>query len=149
MAFVIEHYSCLLLELEPTTWKMLQFMLFNLNLIRMFELAWIGWQVTYSAVYVWVLVGLFPLFPLGAQGILETFFLLQFLNLRNSVGLLGWVIRPSHGRYLTQTQNKHRHPRLDWDSNPRSKRLTVRPLCSAIWVLIQPISLYELDWTVL
>jgi hypothetical protein len=28
---------------------------------------------------------------------------LQFLNLRHSVGLLGRVIRPSQGRYLTQT----------------------------------------------
>jgi hypothetical protein len=32
----------------------------------------------------------------------------KFLNLRHSVGLLGRVISPSQGRYLTQTQNKHR-----------------------------------------
>jgi hypothetical protein len=41
---------------------------------------------------------------------------LQFLNLRQLVGLLGWDISPSQGRYLTQTQNKHRHPCLEWDS---------------------------------
>jgi hypothetical protein len=52
----------------------------------------------------------------------KRFVSLQFLNLRHSVGLLGRVISPSQGRYLTQTQNKHRHPCLEWDSNPRSLR---------------------------
>jgi hypothetical protein len=33
---------------------------------------------------------------------------LQFLNLTHSVGLLGRVISPSQGRYLTQTQNKRK-----------------------------------------
>jgi hypothetical protein len=33
---------------------------------------------------------------------------LQFLNLRHSVGLLGRVISPSQGRYLTLIQNKHK-----------------------------------------
>jgi hypothetical protein len=37
---------------------------------------------------------------------------LQFLNLRHSVGFLGRVIRSSQGRYLTQTQNEHRHPTI-------------------------------------
>jgi hypothetical protein len=46
---------------------------------------------------------------------------LQFLNLRHSVGLLGRVISPSQGRYLTETHNKHRHQFLEWDSNPRSR----------------------------
>jgi hypothetical protein len=32
----------------------------------------------------------------------------SFFNLRHSAGLLGRVISPSQGRYLTQTQNKHR-----------------------------------------
>jgi hypothetical protein len=32
---------------------------------------------------------------------------LQFLNLRQSVGLFGRGISPLQGRYLTQTQNKH------------------------------------------
>jgi hypothetical protein len=36
----------------------------------------------------------------------ERFVSLKFLNLRHSVGLLGRVISPSQGRYLTQTQNK-------------------------------------------
>jgi hypothetical protein len=38
----------------------------------------------------------------------KRFVSLQFLNLRHSVGLLELVISPSQGRYLTQTQNKHR-----------------------------------------
>jgi hypothetical protein len=50
---------------------------------------------------------------------MKGFVLLQFLNLRHLVGLLGRVICPSQCRYLTQTQNKHRHPCLEWDSNPR------------------------------
>jgi hypothetical protein len=33
---------------------------------------------------------------------------LQFLNLRQSVGLHGRVISPSKDRYLTQTQNKRK-----------------------------------------
>jgi hypothetical protein len=42
-------------------------------------------------------------------------------------GLLGRVINPSQGRYLhtgQQKQNKrtHKHPCLEWDSNPRSQR---------------------------
>jgi hypothetical protein len=37
----------------------------------------------------------------------KRFVSLQFLNLGHSVGLLGRVISPSQGRYLTQTQNKH------------------------------------------
>jgi hypothetical protein len=49
----------------------------------------------------------------------KRFVSLQFLNLRHSVGLLGRVISPSQGRYLTQTQNKHRHLCLEWDSKPR------------------------------
>jgi hypothetical protein len=56
----------------------------------------------------------------------KRFISLQFLNLRHSVGLLGLVISPSQGRYLTQIQNKHRHPCLEWDSKPRSQRLNGR-----------------------
>jgi hypothetical protein len=41
------------------------------------------------------------------------FLSLQFLNLRQSAGLLGRGISPSQGRYLTQTQNKHKHPCLE------------------------------------
>jgi hypothetical protein len=36
----------------------------------------------------------------------KRFVSLQFLNLGHSIGLLGRVISPSQGRYLTQTQNK-------------------------------------------
>jgi hypothetical protein len=54
------------------------------------------------------IVGLFVLLPLGAQGTRELFVSLQFLNLRHSVGLLGRVISTSQGRYLSQTQNKHK-----------------------------------------
>jgi hypothetical protein len=38
----------------------------------------------------------------------KRFVSLQFLNLRESVGLLGQGISPSQGSYLTQTQNKHK-----------------------------------------
>jgi hypothetical protein len=72
---------------------------------------------------------------------MKRFVSLQFLNLRHSVGLLGRVIGPSQGRYLTQTQNKRRqHPCLEWDSDPRSQRsseqrqfmpYTARPLWPA------------------
>jgi hypothetical protein len=48
-----------------------------------------------------------------------------------AAGLLARVISPSQGRYLhtgKQTQNKrtHRHPCLEWDSNPRSQRSSER-----------------------
>jgi hypothetical protein len=39
----------------------------------------------------------------------KRFVSLQFPNLRQSVGLLGRRIKPSQGRYLTQTRNKRRH----------------------------------------
>jgi hypothetical protein len=48
----------------------------------------------------------------------KRFVSLQFLNLRHSVGLLGRVISPSQGLYLTQTQNKHRQismPRVGYE----------------------------------
>jgi FAD synthase len=38
----------------------------------------------------------------------KRFVSLQFLNLRHLVALLERVISPSQGRYLTQTQNKHK-----------------------------------------
>jgi hypothetical protein len=38
----------------------------------------------------------------------KRFVSLQFLNLRHSVGLHERVISPSQGRYLTNTQNKHK-----------------------------------------
>jgi hypothetical protein len=58
----------------------------------------------------------------------KRFVSLQFLNLRHLVGLLGRVISPSQGRYLTQTQNKHthKHPYLEWDSNSRPQRPSKR-----------------------
>jgi hypothetical protein len=60
---------------------------------------------------------------------LKRFVSLQFLNLRQSVGPLGREISPTQGRYLhrtTQIQNKRKHPYLEWDSNPRSQRLSGR-----------------------
>jgi hypothetical protein len=52
----------------------------------------------------------------------KRFVSLQFLNRRHSIGLLGRVISSSQGRYITQTQNKHGHPCLEWDSNRAFKR---------------------------
>jgi hypothetical protein len=48
-----------------------------------------------------------------------------------SVGLLGRGISPSQGRYLHTGQHKHRinahrHPCLEWNSNPRSQRSSER-----------------------
>jgi hypothetical protein len=45
---------------------------------------------------------------------------------KESAGLLGRGFRPSQGRYLHAEQRKyrinaHRHPCLEWDSNPRSQ----------------------------
>jgi hypothetical protein len=67
-----------------------------------------------------------------------------------TVGLLGRQISPSQGRYLHTEQhnhrpNAHRHPCLEWDSNPRSQRSSerrqfmpyiARPLWSTLsWLL--------------
>jgi FAD synthase len=38
----------------------------------------------------------------------KRFVSVHFLNLRYSVGPLGRMFSPSQGRYLTQTQNKHK-----------------------------------------
>jgi hypothetical protein len=51
------------------------------------------------------------------------------LILRQSVGLFGQGISPSQGRYLhrrTRTQNKGKHPCLEWDSKPWSQCLSRR-----------------------
>jgi hypothetical protein len=74
----------------------------------------------------------FPVAPSGAWGICET---LRYTSVsqsyRQSVGLLGRGISPSKGRYLHTEQHKHiinahRHPCLEWDSNPRSKHSSER-----------------------
>jgi hypothetical protein len=48
----------------------------------------------------------------------KRFVSLEFLNLRHSVRLLGRVISPSQGRYLTQTQNERKQtsvPRVGFE----------------------------------
>jgi hypothetical protein len=55
----------------------------------------------------------------------------SFLIYTQSVGLLGRVTSMSQGRYLYTEQRKHRlnahrHPCLQWDSNPRCQRLSER-----------------------
>jgi hypothetical protein len=50
-----------------------------------------------------LLLLLFMLLPLGHRASVKRFVSLQFLNLRQSVGLLGRGINPSQGRYITQT----------------------------------------------
>jgi hypothetical protein len=59
--------------------------------------------------------------------------LLQFHNLFYTDGSTHWtsdqpVARPLPTHRTTQTQNKraHRHPCLEWDSNPRSQRSSER-----------------------
>jgi hypothetical protein len=54
----------------------------------------------------------------------KRFVSLQFLNLRHPVGLLGRVISPSQGRYLTQTQNKYKQTSMS--------RLGVEPTFPAL-----------------
>jgi hypothetical protein len=56
----------------------------------------------------------------------ETLVPLQFLNVRQAVRFLGWGISPWQGRYPHTEQHKHRinahrHPCLEWDSNPWSQ----------------------------
>jgi hypothetical protein len=68
---------------------------------------------------------------------------LQFLNLRHSAGLLGLVISPSQGRYLTQTQNKHKQtsmPRVGFEpAIPAFERAkTVHALDRAATVIGEP-----------
>jgi hypothetical protein len=55
----------------------------------------------------------------------------SFLICTQSAGLCGLEISPSQGRYLHTEQHKHRinahrHPCLEWDSNPRSQRSSER-----------------------
>jgi hypothetical protein len=55
----------------------------------------------------------------------------QFLNIIQSVGLLGRGISPSQGRYLYTEQHKHRinahrYPCPEWDSNPQPQRSSER-----------------------
>jgi hypothetical protein len=53
------------------------------------------------------LVCLFLLLPLRSiRASVKRFVALQFINLRHSVGLLGRVISPSQGRYLTKVKKK-------------------------------------------
>jgi hypothetical protein len=66
---------------------------------------------TYPSIY------LFLLLPLGHRASMKRFVSLQFLNLRQSVGLLGLGISPTQGHYLhrtTQTQNKRRQTSVLW-----------------------------------
>jgi hypothetical protein len=70
----------------------------------------------------------------------KRFVSLQFLSLRQSVGLLGQVISPSQGRYVTQTQNKRKQtsmPREGFEPTiPASERTkTVHALDRAATVI--------------
>jgi hypothetical protein len=71
----------------------------------------------------------------------KRFVSLQFLNLRESVGLLWPVICPAQGCYLTQTQNKHRQTDLTriWNHDPSiqaSEDIScLRPLGHCDWPL--------------
>jgi hypothetical protein len=55
-----------------------------------------------------------------------------------SVRLLGRGISPSQGRYLHTEEHKHRinahrHPCLEWDSKPRSRRWNERSQFMSVW----------------
>jgi hypothetical protein len=70
----------------------------------------------------------------------KRFVSLQLLNLRHSLGILGRVISPSQGRYLTQTLNKHKQtsmPRVGFEPTiPAFERAkTVHALDRAVTVI--------------
>jgi hypothetical protein len=69
------------------------------------SLLMVGWLIDWS-VY-------FCCFHLEHRASVERFVSLQFLNVNYSVGLLGRAISSLQDFYLIQTQNKHRHPRLE------------------------------------
>jgi hypothetical protein len=66
----------------------------------------------------------FLLSPIWSIGHPRTaLFHFSFLILRQSVGLLGWGIIPSQGRYLYKYRiNTDKHPCLEWHSNTQSQR---------------------------
>jgi hypothetical protein len=84
---------------------------------------------------------LLPLRSLGHPW--NALFHFSFLFLGQSIGLLGGGISPSQGRYPYKHRiNTHKHPCLEWDSNPwsqcpRERRRftpeTARPLWSAFF----------------
>jgi hypothetical protein len=60
----------------------------------------------------------------------KRFVSLQFLNMGQSVGLLGRGISPTQGRYLhTHRIKVGKHQCLEWDSNPRSFRASEDTSC--------------------
>jgi hypothetical protein len=79
----------------------------------------------------------------------KRFVSLQFINLRHSVGLLGRVISPRQGRYVTQTQNKHKQTSMPlvgiqptipaFERTETCHILTARPLWTAdlqaLWII--------------
>jgi hypothetical protein len=63
---------------------------------------------------------------------MKRFFSLQFLDLRQSLGSLGWELSPSQGRYLhTNRIIAENLPCRESDSNPRSQ-------CSSEWRQLMP-----------
>jgi hypothetical protein len=67
-------------------------------------------------------LSVFLLLPLEHRASVKRFVSLQFLNLRQSAGLLGRVISPSQGLYLQTEKRAHthtttKHPCPEWDSN--------------------------------
>jgi hypothetical protein len=83
----------------------------------------------------------------------------SFLIYTQSVELLGRGISPPQGRYLHTEEHKHRinahrHPCLEWDSNPRSqrsswrRRFMARPrgLCFRRFPYLITSKLYRRSW---
>jgi hypothetical protein len=82
---------------------------------------WVSLHVRLSTIY-------------GSRALVDLDSFFSFLICTQSVGLLRRGISPSRGRYLHTEQHKHRinahrHPCLEWDSNPRSQ-------CSRLWFYI-------------
>jgi hypothetical protein len=82
----------------------------------------------YIYIYIYISSLLPPLWRTGHPW--NALFHFNFLILWYSVGPLGWGISPSQGRYLYKHRiNTDTHPCLEWDSNPRSLRLSGRRQC--------------------
>jgi hypothetical protein len=61
----------------------------------------------------------------GSTALVDLGSFFSFLIYTQSVGLLGRGISPSQGRYLHKKKhqhriNAHRHPCIEWESNPRA-----------------------------
>jgi hypothetical protein len=80
---------------------------------------------TFLSIYLSIYLFIYP-FIQGSKAFCWTLAFSVSWSFKQSVGLLGWRISQSQGRYLHIGQHKHRinayrHPCFKWNSNPRSQ----------------------------